>query len=154
MHTNKTTVQAASPRTAGAPRRRSRRNRALAVLGAAAATLAVWAVAVPLAGVDLRVHLGAGSIVHVSPVTVAIVSILAGLAAWGLLAALERFTARAQAVWTAIALVTLVLSVAGPLTGGVTPAAKAALAAMHLAAAAVLIPVLTGRVARHEPYSA
>jgi hypothetical protein len=143
MFTSKTTVPSASPRTVGGPARPSRRTRALAVLGAATATAAVWAVAVPLAGIDLRVHLGSGRALHVGPATVAIVSILAGLAAWGLLAALEQFTARARAVWAVITLVTLVLSLAGPVTSGVTTAAKVALAGMHLAAAAVLIPVLT-----------
>jgi Family of unknown function (DUF6069) len=57
------------------------------------------------------------------------VTILAGLAAWGLLAVLERFTPRARAVWIAIALVALALSLAGPLSAAVTPAAKAGLRA-------------------------
>ena len=145
MSTTKTTVvAAASDGTVGAPARPGRRTRALAVLGAAGATLTVWAVAGPLAGVDLRVRLGSATVQHVGPATVVIVSILAGLAAWGLLAALEHFTPRARTVWTAIALVTLALSLAGPLSSGVTTATKVALAGMHLAAAAVLVPVLTG----------
>jgi hypothetical protein len=48
----------------------TRGRRALAVLGAVAAALAVWAIAVPLAGADLTVHMngttrpiGPGSIV-------------------------------------------------------------------------------------------
>ena len=146
MSTTKTTlVAAASDGTVGVPVRPGRRIRALAVLGATAATLTVWAVAGPLAGIDLRVQLGSAPVQHVGPATVVIVTILAGLAAWGLLAALEHFTPRARTVWTAIALVTLALSLAGPLSGGVTTATKVALAGMHLAAAAVLIPMLTGR---------
>jgi hypothetical protein len=144
MSTTKATVIAASAGTAGAAARPSRRIRALAVLGAAAATLGVWVVAGPLVGVDLNVRLGSASVQHVGPATVVIVSILAGLAGWGLLAALEHFTPMARTVWTAIALVTLALSLAGPLSGGVTTATKVALAGMHLAAAAVLIPMLTG----------
>ena len=143
--TTKTTVAAAA--SAGithAPTRPGQRTRALAVLGAAAATLTVWAVAGPLAGVDLRVHLGSTT-QHVGPATVAIVSILAGLTAWGLLAALERLTPRSRTVWTAIALVTLAVSLTGPLSGGVTTATKVALTGMHLAAAAVLVPMLTAR---------
>ena len=138
-------VTAASAGSTRAPARPGRRTRALAVLGAAAATLTVWAVAGPLAGVDLRVHLGTAT-QHVGPATVAIVSILAGLAAWGLLAALEHFTPRARTVWTAVALVTLALSLTGPLGIGVSTAAKVALTGMHLAAAAVLVPMLTARV--------
>jgi hypothetical protein len=139
-----TIVASASGDTAEAPMPPGRRVRALAVLGAAAATLTVWAVAGPLAGVDLRVRLGSHSAQQVGPSTVAIVTILAGLAAWGLLAVLERFAPRARTVWVAIVLVALALSLAGPLTAGVTTAAKVGLAGMHLAAAAVLVPVLAG----------
>ena len=145
MSAMKATIAAsASGGTAEAPMPPSRRVRALAGLSAAAATLTVWAVAGPLAGVDLRVRLGPHSAQQVGPATVAIVTILAGLAAWGLLAVLERFAPRARAVWTAIALVILALSLAGPLSAGVTTAAKAGLAGLHLAAAAVLIPMLAG----------
>ena len=152
LGTAKTTVVATAPApiisTRGLP---GRRTRPLAVLGAAAAALTVWAVAGPLAGVDLRVRFGSATVQHVGPATVAIVSILAGLAAWALLAALERFTPRARAVWTAIALAALALSLAGPLSSGTTTATKVALAGMHLAAAAVLIPMLTARMIPGEP---
>ena len=143
--TRATTVANASADTAGAPRRSSQRTRILAVPGSAAAALGVWAVAGPLGGVDLSVHLGSAADQHVGPAIVAIVSILAGLAAWGLLAVLERFTHLARAIWIAIALVAMVLSLAGPFSGGATVPAKAALAGMHLAVAAVLIPALAGR---------
>ena len=141
MSTTKATVAGMAP--ADAKTRPSRRRRALAVLATAAATLTVWAVAGPVAGVDLRVHAGSGT-QQVGAATVAAVSILTGLAGWALLAALEHFTPRARAVWAATALAVLALSLAGPLGSGVTTAAKVALAGMHLAAAAVLIPALTG----------
>ena len=141
MSTTKATAAGTAP--TDAKTRPTRRRRALAVLGAAAATLTVWAVAGPLAGVDLRVHVGSGT-QHVGPATVVAVSILAGLAAWALLAALEHFSPRAPTIWTAIALAALALSLAGPLTSGATTAAKMALTGMHLAAAAVLVPALTG----------
>ena len=141
MSTTKATVAGMAP--TDAKTRPSRRRRALAVLGAAAATLTVWAVAGPLAGVDLRVHAGSGT-QHIGPATVVAVSILTGLAGWALLAAMEHFTLRARAVWTATALTVLALSLAGPLSSNATTAAKVALTGMHLAAAAVLIPALTG----------
>lgn len=59
--------------------------------------------------------------------------------------------ATTRAVWTAIALVTLALSLTGPLSSRVTRATKVALAGMHLAAAAVLVPMLTARVS-HDPH--
>jgi Family of unknown function (DUF6069) len=140
MSTTKATVAGMAP--TGAKTRPSRRRRTLAVLGAAAATLTVWAVAGPLAGVDLRVHVGSG-MQQIDPATVVAVSILTGLAGWALLAAVEHFTPRPRAIWTATALAVLALSLAGPLSNGATTAAKVALTGMHLAAAAVLIPVLT-----------
>ena len=123
---------------------RTRRARILAVVGGAAASLAVWAVAGPLAGVDLRVHAGSRA-EQVGPATVIIVSVLAGLVAWALLAVLERFTPRARAAWTVNALVALAVSLAGPLTSGTTTAAKLALAGMHVATAVVLVLALPGR---------
>lgn len=145
MSTTKATVVAAASAGTTSAARPSRCARALAVLAAAAATVTVWAIAGPVADVDLSVQLGSAT-QHVGPATVAIVSIAAGLAAWGLLAALEHFTPRARAVWTAIALVTLALSLAGPLIDGATPATKVALTGMHLAAAVILVFMLPGRV--------
>ena len=123
---------------------RARRARLLAVLGAAAASLAVWAIAGPLAGVELRVHLGSRT-EHVGPAAVIIASTLAGLAAWALLALLERFARRARAAWTGTALIALAVSLAGPLSSGTTTAGQLALAGMHIATAAVLLAALPGR---------
>jgi hypothetical protein len=78
---------------------------------------------------------------------VVLTTLLAGLAGWGLLALLERFTTRARRTWIVIALVVLVLSLAAGPLGGVTAGAKVALACLHLAAGAVLIPLL-GRADR------
>ncbi|MFI2379731.1 DUF6069 family protein [Streptomyces sp. NPDC018964] len=68
------------------------------------------------------------------------------LSGWGLLAVLERSgVRRARAVWTGIAGVVLTVSFL-PLTGdGMDGGTRAALALMHLAVAAVLIPGLGGR---------
>ena len=85
------TVITGQPHTAGVVRPPRRRVRALAVLGATAAALAVWVVAVPLAGVDLAARTGATE-QPVGPGAVAVSALLAGLAAWALLAVLERFT--------------------------------------------------------------
>ncbi|MEW2332639.1 DUF6069 family protein [Micromonospora chersina] len=135
-----TTTPTVPARTTARPTRR--RDRALAVLAATAATLAVWAAAVPVAGVDLAVRGGAGTEQSVTPAAVAVSTLLAGLAGWALLALLERFTARARAVWTGAAGLVLLLSLLGPLTGGVGAAATLTLVALHLAAAAVLVPLL------------
>ncbi|KAB1913848.1 DUF6069 family protein [Micromonospora sp. AMSO31t] len=125
--------------TAALPARR--RDRALAVLAATAATLVVWVAAVPVAGVDPVVSNG-GTEQSVTAVAVGASTLLAGLAAWALLALLERFTARARAVWTGAAGLVLLLSLLGPLGGGVGAAATLTLVALHLVAAAVLVPLL------------
>ncbi|MET8908682.1 DUF6069 family protein [Micromonospora sp. NPDC004551] len=131
--------------TAGRPGRR--RERALAVLAAAAATLTVWVAAVPVAGVDLVARNG-GTEQSVTAVAVGVSTVLAGLAGWALLALLERFTTRARAVWTAAAGLVLLLSLLGPLGGGVGGAATLTLVALHLTAAAVLVPLLRRTAAR------
>jgi hypothetical protein len=144
MSTATTTTNVSSP---------SRRAiRPLAILGTIACTLAVWVAARSLAGVDLGVRLGPGTAVtQVGPVAVAATSLLAGLAAWGLLAVLERTTRRPGRVWTVIAVAVLIVSLTGPLGAAVTPAGRAALAAMHLVAGLVLVPSLarTARPARN-----
>jgi Family of unknown function (DUF6069) len=135
--------------TTGSAARPSRRTRALAVLGAATAALAVGVVAESLAGIDLTVRMGAGASVHrIGPIAVVLATVLAGLAGWALLAAQERLTPRARSAWTLVALVVLVLSLAGPLGGGTTTAARASLACRHLAAAVVLIPMPARSVVR------
>jgi hypothetical protein len=123
------------------PTGRTRGVRALAVLGATAAALAVWAVAVPLAGCKLTVRLN-GVTQLVGPGTVVAASLLAGLAGWALLAALERFAGQPRRTWTVTVVVIMGASLSGPLALGIHPAEIAALVAMHLAVAAVLIPAL------------
>ncbi|MDX6681223.1 MAG: hypothetical protein QOG94_1262 [Solirubrobacteraceae bacterium] len=117
--------------------------RPLAVAGALAATLAIWLIAHPLAGVDLAVHSVAGdAVAHVGPASVALAVLLAGLAACGLLSAIERFARRPRTTWSVIAYTTLALSLAGPIALGETNGAIATLTSMHLAAAGILIPAL------------
>ncbi len=118
---------------------RARLTRPLTVLAATASALAGWGIIGPPLGIDLSVTAGpSGAVQQVEPPAVAIIAVLAGLAGWALLTVLERLTKRGRAAWTAIALVLLVVSLAGPLTA-TTPAATVGLAALHLAVAAVLI---------------
>jgi hypothetical protein len=124
--------------------RRPIRARALGVVGAAVAALTVWTTAVPLLGVDLVVRPGGGAAQPVGPGSVVVTSLIASLLGWALLALLEHRTsrARARAIWTAMALVAMLLSLGAPITAGVTTAAAVTLTLMHLAVAAVLIAVL------------
>ncbi|NMH98323.1 hypothetical protein HF526_13520 [Pseudonocardia sp. K10HN5] len=117
--------------------------RALVVAAAPVAALAVWALAGPVAGVDLDVVAG-GAIRSVGAAAVAGSALLAGLAGWALLALLERTVDRPRRIWTVVAVGLLVVSLLSPLSAALTLAAGIALAAMHLATGAVLIPLLAG----------
>lgn len=110
------------------------RLRALTVVGTAVAALVVWLVATAVAGADLVVP-GTG---RVTALAVLVVALLVGLAGWGLLALLERFTARARTVWRIVAAVVLLVSFAGP-AGADGGAAIAWLLALHLVTGVSLI---------------
>jgi hypothetical protein len=73
---------------------------------------------------------------------VIVVTLLAGLAAWGLLAVLERRAERPRTTWTMIAVTIFVLSLLGPLGSGVDATSGLVLAAMHAGAAAPIIPLM------------
>jgi hypothetical protein len=130
------------------PTTRPRRARALAVIAATLAALAVWLITDPLLGIDLTgtTRPGSQQLQPITPALVAGASLAVALAGWALLALLERFTARARTIWTAVALLVALLSLAGPLSAlaSTTAANVLALALMHLAVAAVLIPMLAG----------
>ncbi|MHB8451983.1 MAG: DUF6069 family protein [Mycobacteriales bacterium] len=127
-----------------------RLRRLAAVVTAVVTALALWAIAVHAAGVDLRSP-GFGQSqkpAALSPGAVAAVSGLAGFTAWGLLALLERTTRRPLRVWTTVALLALVVSLGAPLSGqGVSAASRGILACLHVLAAVTII-VLIGRTAR------
>ncbi len=121
------------------------RTRTLAVASATVAALIVWLIAKPLLGSTLTIPMAGGSqIMKVGWVPVLIISLIASLAAWGLLAVLERFTPRARTIWMAIAAVILLLSFAGPLlvASAASAGTKVALTLMHITVAVVLIPSL------------
>src|SRR5262245_33696842 len=121
-------------------RRAGRRERWLAVLGSAGAALAVWLAAVPIAGVDLEVRMS-DSTQDVGPVSVVVTALLAAAAGLGCLAVLRRITKRPARAWTIIASIVLIVSLTGPLDQAVGTSATVVLVAMHVAVAAVLIPV-------------
>jgi|HubBroStandDraft_4_1064222.scaffolds.fasta_scaffold63850_2 hypothetical protein len=118
------------------------RTRALGVGGAVLAAVAVWVVAVPLLGVHLLVRFGSGAAETVGVDYVIGATLIASLAGWALLALLERRTSRARSIWTVVAIVVLLASVSLPLSIATTTGSKTVLALMHIAVAAVLIPVL------------
>src|ERR1700730_3093530 len=119
-----------------------RRTRVLGVAGATLAAVAVWVVAVPILGTHLVVRFGNSAPQSVEFGAVVGASVVASLLGWGLLAMLERFTSNARRIWTGVAIGVLAVSFSLPLGAGTTESTKVALALMHVAAAAVLIPAL------------
>lgn len=121
-----------------------RARRAFIVLAAVTSALAGWAVAAPLFGVDLTVHLGNNQPpMTIGPGPVIATALAASLAGWASLTVLERFTVRPRTIWTTTAIIVLLVSF-GPLgVADASNAAKATLASLHLIVAAVLIPGLT-----------
>jgi hypothetical protein len=73
---------------------------------------------------------------------VILVTIVAGLIAWGLLELLERASSRAATIWLAIAVVFFLLSLIGPLASGDNTSSKIVLALMHLGAFAAIVPTM------------
>jgi hypothetical protein len=115
---------------------------------AVVAAVAVWVVAGPVSGVPFKIKSGSKT-QHVDAPTVVIITLIAGLAAWGVVALLERSSASSPRIlWTAIAVVVLALSLAGPFGSGITQATKVSLACEHLAVAAVLIPGMARTLTR------
>jgi hypothetical protein len=121
------------------------RDRLLAVAAAVAAAVLVWAIMRYGAGVSLRTPaFSAGQQPSaLTPGFVAAASGLVSLGAWGFIAVVERRFRRPRRVWLATGLVALGISLSAPLSGhGLTAPQRIALACMHLAVGAVLIPML------------
>lgn len=98
-------------------------------------------------------RLGSGSVSHVGAASVLLVSVLGALAAIATRQVAERTLARPGRAWTRAAVIVLVVSLAGPLSAGTTVASKLSLAAMHLAAATVLIATLRPGLSRRREAS-
>ena len=135
-----TTMHSIRPTAAG-----QGRSRAIGVAGAVLAAVAVWAVAVPVLGIHLLIRFG-----NTAPQAVELPAVVGGslvlsLLGLGLLVALEKLSSNARTIWTAIAMIVLAASMSLPVIAATTAATMSALAVMHLAAAAVLIPALRRR---------
>lgn len=115
-----------------------RRERAIVTGSAAAAALVLWAVAAVGSDTELQA-LRQGDVHVVGPGGAFGTATVAALAGWALLATLERFTARAQTIWTGVAIVALLASLGGPLSGGIGTGSKVVLTVMHLVVGGIVI---------------
>ncbi|WP_433320252.1 DUF6069 family protein [Micromonospora sp. CA-269861] len=118
------------------------RRRALGVVAAVVAPLAIWAIGA-LAGVDYTIESPGQPATDIGAGAIVMIALGAALLGWAALALLERFATRvARPVWISLAVVVTVLSFV-PLFGvEATGGAKLALGATHVAVAVALIALL------------
>jgi hypothetical protein len=117
--------------------RRTGRSAATTV-AAVLAAIGVWAVSVPVAGIDLTV--GAGPQARtIGPASVAVTALLAGAVGWALLAFLQGRTRRGTRTWRITAWTVLGLSLLGPLSMGAAGGTLVSLIVMHVAVGVTLI---------------
>jgi Family of unknown function (DUF6069) len=121
-----------------------RTGRAITVAAGTVGALLLWVVNDPWAGIDLAVRQNDATR-HIGPLAVVMTALIAGLAAWGLLALLERSVGHPTRTFRIITLIVLVLSLAGPLGSGVGTSSRLVLLGMHLTVGAALIIGLPGR---------
>ena len=105
------------------------------------AALAVWGIAT-LAGAELEVTSPLVGTLTIDATLVIVSALPLALAAWGVLALLERFTPRARTSWTIVAVAVLVLSIPPLGLLGATIGTTVALGIMHLATGLTLILLL------------
>ncbi|MFI7576892.1 DUF6069 family protein [Micromonospora sp. NPDC049497] len=121
------------------------RRRALGVLAAVATCVLIWVIGA-VAGVDWTVTTPGRPAMEVGLAMVVVFSLGASLVGWAALVVLERFAGhRATLIWTVLAAVVAVVSLLPLFGADASTGAKLALGAMHLAVAAVLIPILPTR---------
>jgi hypothetical protein len=101
-----------------------------------------------MAGIDLRAR--QGTMVHIGAISVLVSSAVAALAGWGLLAIMERRTAKARDIWTVIATIVCFVSISSPIDRGVDLGSKLGLASLHLLVGAVVVIGLRRTLAVRE----
>jgi Family of unknown function (DUF6069) len=133
-------VTSGARRQPGSLRGTRRTIRAGAVAAATLTNGLLWLAAAAL-GVDFVLSDSVGTVV-IGLGTTLVATLIFGLLGWGTLAVLERLTVRAATVWTVLASLVAVVSLVPIYLEGATTGTKVALALIHLAVAAVLVPAM------------
>lgn len=142
---NPPSIEPAEPAEGTVPTRRELiwQRRTLAIAAAVVVNVIILGIG-RLAKGDLPVAKINGNPQTINVAMVIGVTALVGIIAWGLLSVLERMMTheRARTIWTVVALAIFLLSLLGPLSGGVNASSKIVLACMHIGAAATIIPLM------------
>lgn len=118
------------------------RRRVSAAIVAVLTALIVYALARLAIGHIYQPAFGSSQPKSLSAGFVAVVAALAALLGWMTIAVLERVSAHAVTIWTITAPLVLLVSFSMPLSGhGVSGGNRVALMLMHLAVAAIVIPL-------------
>ncbi|TAN29491.1 MAG: hypothetical protein EPN30_02450 [Actinomycetota bacterium] len=127
------------------PHHPARWARPTGVTGGAVAAVLTWTIARFGAGLHLRTPAFSGS-AHPASLSANLaffVAILVAAAGWALLVGLEHWTKHPRRLWLSAGGIAFAVSLAGPLSGhGVSAADRLGLVCMHVAVAAVVLPVL------------
>lgn len=130
------------------------RTRLIALLAAAAA-VAVIAVIGSALGAEMKATNPGQPTIEITPVVAAIAALIAGGLGWLARKVLDRFAPRKAArVWLIGASVVFLLQLFPPLLTEATTGTKITLLLMHVAVAAILVPVLAKPKAPAEPEAA
>lgn len=130
-------VTAASPAAAPAARR-ARTVRAATLLAAVLVDVGIWVGVAAIGGVPLAYSTG-GQTATVGIVSVIAAAAVTGLLGWALSALLSKITRHATAIWTATAVVFVIVSLASPILLAQGRAAMTALVCMHVSTAVIVI---------------
>ncbi|MGQ4732781.1 MULTISPECIES: DUF6069 family protein [Streptomyces] len=119
------------------------RLRAIAVVGGTVAALVVWGIG-KASGAELEVIQTKGDpAMEVGFAAVTAAALFTSLIGWGVLALLEKFApAKSVLIWTVLASAVAVLSIFPVLSAEASDGTKAVLPLVHLAVAAVVIPLM------------
>jgi len=135
------TATVATPQAARTATTHPRRTRGLAVVASAVATGTIYVAARAL-GTDFTLTDPGKTEAHqlILP-EIVVFTLVFALLGWGVLALLERYARRARTIWTALAGAVLLLSFVPIALEQATGDTKILLAVIHVAVAAVLVPV-------------
>lgn len=145
MATTQVRPSGAASATTSRPAGARGRLRPLSVGAAIGAAATAWALITRVGGVDLRAPAfqGSASSSAVGLGQVMVVSGLASLVAWGILALLQRRIRWVRRAWLSTAGVAFLVSLGGPLSGtGVSATDRASLVLLHVVVAGIVTVIL------------